>query len=53
MVLPFIRNENVHMNLIFMIINEDRTMVGSLGQASCVTSGVAIASLDNISPFFL
>ena len=30
-----------------MTINEDRTMVGSLGEKMCVTSGMAIASLKH------
>ena len=47
MVLPFLRNKNGHINLKLMMINEDRTMVGSLGEEVCVTSGMAIASLDN------
>ena len=31
------------------MINEDRTMVSSLREEMCVTSGMAIASLVNIS----
>ena len=34
-----------------MMINEDRTMVGSVREEICVISGMAIASLVNISFF--